>query len=1373
MNNNIKNKIRINRLKEDNNILKKCQIKYNYFGRDHQNITMKGTKKYKNENGEYYLKNRKKEEKIILNTNKKSSNTNNLPNDKINSNGKSKNNNYNANNQFIKVKKKKLFKDELTPIPDVKPKNKISTEHEKKYVSKAIVHTKYSRRYQYSNNIEQKHLERQREIKQCEKIFLENIKYIQIWWKTIFQIIKLQKHIRGFIFRLKLLDSLEKKEIYADKIISLMKSIKKILFKRFVNNTNIFKEYLKHYFYKWNEITMKKFILKRLIYYASSNKIFSEFNKRIMITERKMQLDSFIDLDFIPNLNNTNSKIKIKKENKESQIKKNKTLYSIYNKNKEKKYLTKISFFQSTVQNIKKHKLKESKKNKNSSLIISCSSLNQKSKNNPSTSHILQNKDKNEDFKQYNTLKRQKNKKTKSNNNNLKNNRINNNNNNVDICNKIEQNSDNNQKENNEIKIFNTITNFNKPNNRSFIESYNFPNKNKNNNINKNLSKSLIYISDNENMEKELIMNSIKQSLKSNNNLITKESYINSYVHHNNYITERYIDNNSISVSTLKNYHRTKNKVYENKLKEKNNSINIASNDFTANTVFASPERSQIESNWNIFTDNREIKKEQNKNIRSNSCINGNSFSITKNESIHYYKENKSNNKEIMKIYFEHWVKITKINIFLGVLRFINHIIKFYDKIQLFSYKKYFYVFQNNIINNSFKNLFVFINENKNELYKNNIIKEIKNYILLKYFNQYKENIFSSYILQNLINYQKNKLFINNHKTKYIKKRNKNRFINTNYEYVNCFTENSITNNENNFAINNLNNTIISERSSKSNFTIYNTNNRTISASSRGVILSKIIEFPRKINKSPPPKKNPIKMLYIPNKPQAITINNKKAVNKSMIEIDFSCSLKYAESNNKTITKGLNKSVIVEGNEENEKLLKKDIVTQNNQLTMAINIIEQKRILKNNEFILNIFKKWKNISNNLINYNENELSIDNESRKHRNLSNEKGITFSGLQPTATKGTTDNEEITQYTLNNDIFQSESELGGTKSENNSALNNPVNNFNLTKMNNTNNIKHIVQAYTKPISQKEKINIKNNNQNNKKNQENNEDEKNSDVNSTLSNIFCLIDSNQNNNTINISNKISKNVYIKKTIGLSSNNLIKNKSKHLFISNNTSYINTNKNNGLENTKTFSTLEPLELFDYDYDYIPNNSIISNKSIPKEINKSISNILNQNQSNILFKSINTEELFPLKKINRIEEKEITFTPFIKTKQKQFIEEIELNKNMNVNKTIEKNDDKKLEILNSIKEEQGIEKEKDTIIEEIDESNNNYNDINNDVINLSENNSEKKKNRNIKNIRKEMNDMLGSFSILKENNSVDILNKSNKKNKIVEDPNLTI
>ena len=153
MNNNIKNKIRINRLKEDNNILKKCQIKYNYFGRDHQNITMKGTKKYKNENGEYYLKNHKKEEKIILNTNKKSSNTNNLPNDKINSNGKSKNNNYNANNQFIKVKKKKLFKDELTTIPDVKPKNKISAEHEKKYVSKAIVHTKYSRRYQYSNNI--------------------------------------------------------------------------------------------------------------------------------------------------------------------------------------------------------------------------------------------------------------------------------------------------------------------------------------------------------------------------------------------------------------------------------------------------------------------------------------------------------------------------------------------------------------------------------------------------------------------------------------------------------------------------------------------------------------------------------------------------------------------------------------------------------------------------------------------------------------------------------------------------------------------------------------------------------------------------------------------------------------------------------------------------------------------------------------------------------------------------------------------------------------------------------------------------------------------------------------------------------------------
>ena len=41
------------------------------------------------------------------------------------------------------------------------------------------------------------------EIKNSEKI-IERIKYLQLWWKTIFQMIKIQKYIRGFLQRIKL-----------------------------------------------------------------------------------------------------------------------------------------------------------------------------------------------------------------------------------------------------------------------------------------------------------------------------------------------------------------------------------------------------------------------------------------------------------------------------------------------------------------------------------------------------------------------------------------------------------------------------------------------------------------------------------------------------------------------------------------------------------------------------------------------------------------------------------------------------------------------------------------------------------------------------------------------------------------------------------------------------------------------------------------------------------------------------------------------------------------------------------------------------------------------------------------------------------------
>lgn len=39
----------------------------------------------------------------------------------------------------------------------------------------------------------------------------EKISYLQLWWKTIYQIIKIQKYLRGFLYRIKLLKLLELK----------------------------------------------------------------------------------------------------------------------------------------------------------------------------------------------------------------------------------------------------------------------------------------------------------------------------------------------------------------------------------------------------------------------------------------------------------------------------------------------------------------------------------------------------------------------------------------------------------------------------------------------------------------------------------------------------------------------------------------------------------------------------------------------------------------------------------------------------------------------------------------------------------------------------------------------------------------------------------------------------------------------------------------------------------------------------------------------------------------------------------------------------------------------------------------------------------
>ena len=99
-----------------------------------------------------------------------------------------------------------------------------------------------------------------------DKNMLDKIGYLQLWWKTIFQIIKIQKYLRGFLYRVKLLRLLELKEKIVYGNILLSKLMKKKMFKVIIKSIKdkIFQK-KKYYFNIWNSLILKKAIIKKLI----------------------------------------------------------------------------------------------------------------------------------------------------------------------------------------------------------------------------------------------------------------------------------------------------------------------------------------------------------------------------------------------------------------------------------------------------------------------------------------------------------------------------------------------------------------------------------------------------------------------------------------------------------------------------------------------------------------------------------------------------------------------------------------------------------------------------------------------------------------------------------------------------------------------------------------------------------------------------------------------------------------------------------------------------------------------------------------------------------------------------------------------------
>ena len=243
---------------------------------------MSGTKRYADKSGEYYLKNSVKFRKNNINyLNQKSLTKPFLTN--------------NNNKHIIKVNKNKLY-DELVPIPKIKQKNKLKCDYDKKNLKNAENNAKYIRRYQYSKNLAQKQILKQKEMEINQKIFLSKVKYLQIWWKTIFQIIKIQKFIRGYICRNKLLKIIGLQEKYFEKVLNLVKVIKIFFWKKYLLIKLIkIKPCIIYYINKWKEITFKKLIIKEIINYLN-NEDFNRNEHNCEINNQNLTSTSFNEI---------------------------------------------------------------------------------------------------------------------------------------------------------------------------------------------------------------------------------------------------------------------------------------------------------------------------------------------------------------------------------------------------------------------------------------------------------------------------------------------------------------------------------------------------------------------------------------------------------------------------------------------------------------------------------------------------------------------------------------------------------------------------------------------------------------------------------------------------------------------------------------------------------------------------------------------------------------------------------------------------------------------------------------------------------------------------------------------------------------------
>ena len=180
-------------------LLNKSQLKLASYIKANKNVTLEGTKRFMDKSGEYYLKNIQLQNKKKDKKRKALNKPQNLENC--------------LNYKDIKKKASKIVtllpENSLTPIPkkkDVKD-NSLANGFGKKELNDAQRTAVFIRRLEYSTSMKRQINEDKNIKDQMKKIAL-----LQEWWKAMFKIIKLQKNLRGFLFRKKLMNNLEHQE---------------------------------------------------------------------------------------------------------------------------------------------------------------------------------------------------------------------------------------------------------------------------------------------------------------------------------------------------------------------------------------------------------------------------------------------------------------------------------------------------------------------------------------------------------------------------------------------------------------------------------------------------------------------------------------------------------------------------------------------------------------------------------------------------------------------------------------------------------------------------------------------------------------------------------------------------------------------------------------------------------------------------------------------------------------------------------------------------------------------------------------------------------------------------------------------------------